>query len=105
MDLFFAILRFLFGVPVEGSEVEPIVVHRDGRTSSGRLWLSPQGDTQNTNEASTLLQFFEHLQAHSVRVLRRWSRLWTSDRPPVDRLKDTATKDTATKDTARSVRN
>ncbi len=88
MDLFLAVLRFLFGVPVDGSEVEPVVVHRDGRTSSGRYWLSSQVGTQSTHGVSTLQQFFEHLQGHSSRVLRRWSRLWTRDRHPVDRPKD-----------------
>jgi hypothetical protein len=60
MDLVLMILRFLFGMPVEACEVEPIVVHADGRTSSGRRRFVSQYGVQSTIGASTHRRRFLH---------------------------------------------
>jgi hypothetical protein len=60
MDLFLTILRFLFGMPADAAEAEPIVVHADGKTSSGRRWLATQRSIQNTIGASTHRRRFLH---------------------------------------------
>jgi hypothetical protein len=52
MDLFLMVLRFLFGMPAEAGEVEPIVVHADGRTSNGRQCPATQRSIQNILGAS-----------------------------------------------------
>ena len=62
MDLFMMILRFLLGLPTEAGEVEPIVIHSDGRTSGVRRWLATHRGTRTTVGASTLWQRF--MQSH-----------------------------------------
>ena len=52
MDLYLMILRFLFGMPAEDEQVESIVVHADGRTSSGNHWIATQRSIQNIIGAS-----------------------------------------------------
>lgn len=52
MDLFLMVLRFLFGMPAEAGEVEPLVAHMDGRTSSGSQWFAAQRSIQNIIGAS-----------------------------------------------------
>ena len=74
MDLFLMILRFLFGMPAEAREVEPIVVHADGRTSSGRQWLASQRSIQSTMGASTHRRRFLYSQPDSQG--RYWERLF-----------------------------
>ena len=58
MDLFLMVLRFLFGMPAEANGAEPIVVHADGRTSSGSQWLATQRSIQNMIRESTPRQRF-----------------------------------------------
>ncbi len=73
MDLFLMILRFLFGMPAEADEVEPIVVHADGRTSSGRQWLATQRSIQNIIGAPTLGQRFTDSKPDSSGLRERLS--------------------------------
>ena len=72
MDLYLTILRFLFGMPAEVGDVEPIVVHADGRTSSGRRWLAAQRSIQNFLGAPTLWQRFVQSKPDSPGF---WQRL------------------------------
>jgi len=74
MDLFLMILRFLFGMPTEAGEVEPIVAHADGRTSSGSQWLAAQRRIQNIIGASTTRQRLVHSKPDSPGFWGRLSR-------------------------------
>ena len=53
MDLYLMILRFLFGMPAESAELEPIVAHADGRTSGGGRRLATPRSIQNIVGAPT----------------------------------------------------
>ena len=72
MDLYLMILRFLFGMPAEVGEVEPIVLQADGRTSSGRRLLAEQRSTQNILGALTPWQRFVQSKPDSPGF---WQRL------------------------------
>ncbi len=71
MDLIVVILRFLFGVPTEGSEAEPIVVRVDGRTSSGRQWLASRLGARNAMGSSELQQQGESLRTRLRELLAK----------------------------------
>ena len=89
MDLFLMILRFLFGMPVEAREVEPIVAHTDGKTSSGRRWLATPSSIRSTVRASTHRQRFLHSKPDWSGGL--WERLcyfWRSESRLTSRRQD-----------------
>ena len=90
MDLYLMILRFLFGMPVEGGELEPIAVQADGRTSRGRQRLATRHSMQNILGASTPWQrfmqskpdfpgFWERLSCY-LRAEPRWRSRWQDNR-------------------------
>ena len=89
MDLFLMILRFLFGMPVEAREAEPIVVHADGRTSSGRQWLATQHGIQSNTGASTHRWRFLHSEPDSSGGFwDRWFYFWRSETRSTSRRQD-----------------
>ncbi len=79
MDLMLMILRFLFGVPAEGSEVEPIAVRVDGRTSSGRQWLAPRHGGQNAIGSSKLQHHGEPVEVRLLGLLKLVCRSLQND--------------------------
>ncbi len=79
MDLFLMVLRFLFGMPAEAGEVEPIVVHADGRTSSGSQWLAPQRGIQNIIGASPPRQRYLLSRSDSSGFWERLTYHWRKE--------------------------
>lgn len=89
MDLFLMILRFLFGMPVEADDMEPIVAHADGRTSSGRQWLATRRGIQSIIGASTHRRRFPHSKPDSLGGF--WKRLfcyWRAETRSLSRRQD-----------------
>lgn len=60
MDLLLMILRFLFGMPADAGEAEPILIHPDGRTSNRRKWRDTRWSVQIDLGASTTRQRLFH---------------------------------------------
>lgn len=73
MDLYLMILRFLFGMPVEDGQLEPIAVHADGRTSGGRHRLATRRSIQNIIGVSTPWQRFMQSTPDVSSFQERWS--------------------------------
>ena len=79
MDLFLMVLRFLFGMPAEADEVEPIAVRADGRTSNGRECPTTRRSIQNIVGAPTLRQRFMHSKPDSPGLWERLSRVYCKE--------------------------
>ena len=88
MDLVLMILRFLFGIPAETRQVEPILVHSDGSTSNGRRWLATQRGIEETTGESPHRWRFLHSMPDSSGGL--WERIcfWRSETRFVSRRQE-----------------